>query len=92
MLIGVAVAIQLVHDVLFYVGVIQAVPFGHNQIIDLFKRYAAEGSWKILLADAAMVASSVYLMEQMDAWLTDDQVLWSGLLALYSLMYIIYTQ
>jgi hypothetical protein len=92
LLIGVAVAIQLVHDVLFYVGVIQAVPFGHNQIIDLFKRYAAEGSWKILLADAAMVASSVYLMEQMDAWLTDDQVLWTGLLALYSLMYIIYTQ
>jgi hypothetical protein len=39
-----------------------------------------------------MVASSVYLMEQMDAWLTDDQVLWTGLLALYSLMYILYTQ
>jgi hypothetical protein len=91
-LIGVAVAIQLVHDILFYVGVIQAVPFGHNRILDLFKRYAAEGSWKILVADAAMVAGSVYLMEQMDAWLTDDQVLWSGLLALYSLMFILFTK
>jgi hypothetical protein len=91
-LIGVAIAIQLLHDVLFYVGVIQAVPFGHNRILDLFKRYAAEGSWKILLADAGMVAAAVWGMEQMDAWLTDDQVLWSGLLALYSLMYILYTQ
>lgn len=91
-LIGVAVGIQLLHDVLFYVGVIQAVPFGQNRIIDLFKRYAAEGSWKILVADAAMVAGSVYLMETFDAWLTDDQVLWTGLLALYSLLYILYTK
>jgi hypothetical protein len=91
-LIGVAVGIQLLHDVLFYVGVIQAVPFGQNRIIDLFKRYASEGSWKILVADAAMVAGSVYLMETLDAWLTDDQVLWTGLLALYSLLYILYTK
>lgn len=92
MLIAVAVAIQLLHDILFYVGVIQVVPSGHNRIIDLFKRYALEGGWKILAADAAMVASSVYLMETMDAWLTDDQVLWTGLLALYSLLYILYTK
>ena len=90
-LIGVAVAIQLVHDILFY-GVILVVPPGQNRVMDLFKRYAAEGSWKILLADAAMVAGSVYLMETMDAWLTDDQVLWSGLLALYALLYILYTK
>jgi hypothetical protein len=90
-LIGVAVAIQLVHDILFY-GVILVVPPGQNRIMDLFKRYAAEGSWKILAADAAMVAGSVWLMETLDARLTDDQVLWSGLLALYSLLYILYTK
>lgn len=91
-LIAVAVGIQLLHDILFYVGVIQAVPSGQNRILDLFKRYAAEGSWKILLADAAMVASPVYLMETLDAWLTDDQVTWVGLLGLYSLLYILYTK
>jgi hypothetical protein len=91
-LIGVAVAIQLLHDVLFYVGVIQAVPAGQNRIIDLFKRYAAEGGWKILAADAGMVAASVYLMEFLDGYLTDDQVVWAGLLGLYSLMYILYTK
>ena len=91
-LIGVAVGIQLLHDVLFYVGVIQAVPPGQNRIIDLFKRYAVEGSWKILVADAAMVAASVYLMELLDGYLTDDQVAWTGLLAVYSLLYILYTK
>lgn len=91
-LIAVAVGIQLLHDILFYVGVIQAVPSGQNRIIDLFKRYAAEGSWKILLADAAMVASAVYLMETLDAWLTDDQITWVGLLGVYSLLYILYTK
>jgi hypothetical protein len=60
--------------------------------MDLFKRYAAEGSWKILVADSAMVAASVYGMEALDAMLTDDQVLWSGLLGLYSLLYILYTK
>ena len=90
-LIGFAIAIQLVHDLLFY-GIILVVPPGQNRVMDLFKRYAAEGSWKILLADSAMVAASVYGMEMLDGVLTDDQVLWTGLLGLYSLLYILYTK
>lgn len=90
-LIGVAVAIQLVHDLVFY-GIILAVPAGQNRVMDLFKRYAAEGSWKILVADAAMVAAAVWGMETLDAVLTDDQVLWTGLLGLYALLYIVYTK
>ena len=91
-LVGVAVTIQLIHDVLFYVGVILPIPEGHNKIIDIFKRYAAEGSWKILLADAGMIAASVLLMETLDNNYTDDQVAFLGALASYSLMYIIYTK
>lgn len=91
-LIGVAVTIQMIHDVLFYLLVIQGVPDGQNAIIDLFKRYAAEGSWKILLADAGMVIASVLLMEALDNNLTDDQVGFLGVLAVYSLLYIIYTK
>jgi uncharacterized membrane protein len=91
-LVGVAVTIQLIHDVLFYVGVILPVPSGHNRIIDLFKQYAAEGSWKILLADAGMVAASVLLMETLDNNYTDTQIGFLGLLAVYALSYIIYTK
>jgi hypothetical protein len=91
MLIGIAVAIQVVHDILFYL-IILMVPPGQNRVMDLFKRYAAEGSWKIIVADSAMVAASVYGMETLDAVLTDDQVLWTGLLGLYSLLYVLYTK
>ena len=90
-LIGIAVAIQIVHDLLFY-GIILIVPPGQNRVMDLFKRYAAEGSWKIIVADSAMVAASVYGMELLDGVLTDDQVLFTGLLGLYSLLYVLYTK
>lgn len=90
-LMGLAVGIQLIHDVLFYLLVIQGLPTGQNRIIDLFKRYASEGSWKILVADAAMVVSSVYLMEMFETSFTKDQTTWAGLLAFYSLLYILYT-
>jgi hypothetical protein len=91
-LVGVAVLIQVIHDVLFYVGVIRGIPAGHNRIIDLFKRYASEGGWKIILADAGMVTASVLLMEWMSNTITDDQIAFLGLLAVYSLLYIIYTK
>lgn len=91
-LVGYAVALQVIHDVLFYIGVIQGVPSGQNAIIDLFKRYAAEGSWKIILADSAMVASSVLLMEYLDNQYSDAWISFFGLLAVYSLIYIVHTK
>ena len=91
-LVGIAVLIQVVHDVLFYVGVIQGVPTGQNAIIDLFKKYAAEGSWKIIVADSAMVASSVFIMEWMEENLSKDWIAFAGVLAIYSLLYILYTK
>ncbi len=90
-LVGIAVVIQLVHDVLFYIGIIQGVPSGQNKIIDLFKKYAAEGSWQILLADAGMVTAAVLLMEWYSDNLTTDQTAFLGVLATYSLLYILYT-
>jgi hypothetical protein len=91
-LVGLSVLIQVIHDILFYVLVILGVPEGQNKIIDLFKKYAAEGSWKIILADSAMVASSVLLMEWLDNNYSDSQIGFIGVLAVYSLLYIIYTK
>ncbi len=91
-LAGIAVVIQVIHDVLFYIGVIRGVPTGQNKIIDLFKQYAAEGSWKIIVADSAMIGSSVLLMEGLDNNLSDDQIGFVGSLVAYALLYIIYTR
>jgi len=91
-LVGLSVLIQVVHDVLFYFIVILGVPSGQNAIIDLFKQYAAEGSWKIIVADAAMVTGSVFLMEYYENNLSPDVIRFLGVLAVYSLLYIIYTK
>jgi hypothetical protein len=91
-LVGIAVVIQLIHDIFFYIAIIQGVPAGHNKIIDLFKQYAGEGSWQILLADAAMVTGSVLLMEWYSDNLTSDQTAFIGVLAVYALLYILYTK
>ena len=86
-----AVAIQIIHDLLFYQFIIIPTPRGHNQIIDLFKEYATENSWKIVVYDSLMVASTVLLAQQF-ATMKKSSVAFLGLLGAYALTYIIYTK
>jgi hypothetical protein len=90
-LAGVSVVIQLVHDYLFYILVILGVPRGQNSMIDLFKEYAKENSWKILAADSLMIGSTVFLADALSS-VRKDVVSFLGLLGVYSLTYIIYTR
>jgi len=86
-----AVTIQLVHDGLFYLLVIQKLPEGENGVIDLFKKYASENGYRILIADALMVISSIlgqYYLESLPI----EQTSFLGFLATYALSYIIYTK
>jgi hypothetical protein len=58
--IGLAVTIQIIHDVLFAVA-FNAIPRGKSGIMDVFKDYGKElGGW-ILLADALMIVSTILL-------------------------------
>jgi len=91
-LVSLSVTIQLIHDILFYIGVIVPLPMGHNKVIDLFKKYSSEGSWKILLADAAMITGSVLGMEYLEKEYSTDQIIFLGLLAVYALTYLVYTR
>ena len=51
----VLLTVQLIHDSALYEFVIKPYPQGHNQIIDVYKTYADENGYKILLVDSAMV-------------------------------------
>lgn len=85
-----SIIIQVIHDFLFYVGVILPIPKGHNSMIDVFKKYSAEGGYKILLADSAMIGGTVFLGDYLKMF-SDKIVTFIGLLGVYSLTYIIYT-
>jgi hypothetical protein len=58
MFTGVTVAIQLIHDLAFYHGIILQVPRGQNMMIDVFKDYAVEAGGKILFGDSLMTIAS----------------------------------
>lgn len=90
-LAAVSIAVQIVHDYLFYILVILGVPKGQNSMIDLFKEYASENSWKILVADSTMIGSTVVLADMLSEY-SDSVTSFIGLLGAYALTYIIYTK
>ena len=55
---GTTVVVQLVHDILFYFGVIRPIPQGSNAMMDVFKDYAEGGGVKILASDSLMMVGS----------------------------------
>lgn len=55
------VAIQVLHDILFYVLVILPTPKGQNGIIDILKPYAAEAGWRAIPGDSWMMIASAVL-------------------------------
>ena len=87
----VSVIVQVIHDYLFYIGVILPLPKGQNAVIDLFKKYSNEGGYKIILADSAMIGGTVYLADYLTS-VSRDKVIFVGLLGLYALLYIVYTK
>jgi len=53
----VAVIIQITHDILFYI-LFSITPRGVNKMLDTFKDYANEVSYKAILADSGMIIMS----------------------------------
>ena len=84
-----AVVVQIIHDIIFAYGVVDKIPQGHNDMIDVFKTYIQGGS-KILLVDAAMIAGSIGIASAMKN--QDSHYTVSGfLVTAYALSYILYT-
>lgn len=60
--VGLLVAIQAIHDILFYVLVIKPFPRGLNEMMDVFQDYSKGGA-KIIAGDAGlMIGSAIVAM------------------------------
>lgn len=88
---GLMIVIQIVHDLLFYVGVIRPIDKGANDMVDVFKDYAEQGSWKILIADAGMIIGSTAVAM---AYKTTSMPVIAGITAVaaYSVPYLLATK
>jgi hypothetical protein len=91
-LVFAAILVQLLHDVFFYFVVIRGLPQGQNQMIDVFKSYADEGGWTILLADALIMTGTVTIATFWDLLFSYRFIAFQTLLGMYSLIYITYTK
>ena len=83
---AIALAVQVVHDVLFYLGVIRQVPEGQNGIIDVFKKYAEAGSYKVVVGDSAIMAGTSIVSMVLKAFPAHGAV-FLGLASLYVIPY-----
>ncbi len=84
----IAVSIQIIHDILFYV-LFSNIPRGVNKMIDTFKDYAKEVSYKAIIADSAMIILSCLIA----AYLVDKSINTNIIvlvLFLYLLPYLLY--
>jgi hypothetical protein len=86
---GTLVGVQVIHDILFYLGIIRPIPQGQNAMIDVFKEYS-EGGAKVIAGDSAMmIGSSVLAMILKSA--APHLVIATALIATYAIPFVLET-
>lgn len=83
-----AVIIQIIHDLSFYLF-FSMVPRGVNRMLDTFKDYAKEVSYKAIFADSGMMIMSSLLASSLANQTTNMNVI-VLILSIYLLPYLLY--
>jgi len=89
--IAILVIVQLVHDILLYLLIINPVPENTNSVIDVYKDYAKEHGSKILFADSLMMIGSAIIamnLKDMDMHYTTTLLVCS----IYIIPYLLYAK
>ena len=83
-----AVIVQITHDILFYI-LFTNIPRGVNKMIDTFKDYAKEASYKAILADSGMMIMASLLAFYLVNQSTNTNII-ILIVFLYLLPYLLY--
>lgn len=89
--LSILVIVQAIHDILFYLGVILPLPRGLNAMMDTFKDYSIENSWKIIVGDAGLMLASAGVFIGLEKLSVSWQIA-VGLLTAYALPYALTTR
>lgn len=87
--IGLAVAIQMTHDILFS-KIIKLIPPGNSPIINIFKSYSESAGFDVLFTDSMMIISSIFFMKLIEGF-SLNQKMFILILSLYILPYFLYS-
>jgi len=84
----VMLVIQITHDILFYL-MITIIPRNSNKIIDVFKDYADEVSYKAIIADSIMIIASGLIASYLANFNANTNII-ILVVFLYLLQYVLY--
>jgi hypothetical protein len=84
----IAVIVQIIHDILFYIF-FSNTPRGLNKMLDTFKDYSNEASYKAILSDSAMMIMSCMIASYLVNTSTNNNII-ILILSLYVLPYLLY--
>ena len=87
---GLAVCIQIIHDFLFYF-LFSNTPLKYSFILDFFKKYAEEVSFRAILGDSCMMITTCFLSSHF-ATLNLNLNIISMIINLYFIPYLIYME
>lgn len=85
-----AVFIQILHDVLFYL-LFTNTPIGYSYILDFFKKYAGEISWHAIVGDSIMMIVACVLSSYMATLDTNMNII-TLIISLYFYPYMLYME
>jgi hypothetical protein len=83
-----AVVVQIIHDILFYIF-FENIPRGTNKMLDTFKDYANEVSYKAIFADSGMMIMSSFIASYLANKNLNTNII-VLILSLYLLPYLLY--
>jgi hypothetical protein len=83
-----AVLVQVVHDILFYIF-FKNVPRGINKMLDTFKEYANEASYKAILSDSGMMILSCLIASYLANYSANYNII-VLIVFIYLLQYLLY--
>lgn len=83
-----AVGIQITHDILFYLF-FKSLPRGTNKMLDTFKDYANEVSYKAILSDSCMIIMSSLIASYLANKTMNTNII-VMIVSLYILPYLLY--
>jgi hypothetical protein len=86
--IALALVVQFVHDMLFY-AFFKSVPRGMNRMLDTFKDYAGEVSYKAVLADGGMMIMAALVASYLAGSTLNTNII-VLIVLLYLLPYLLY--
>jgi hypothetical protein len=87
--IGLAVVIQVIHDILFY-QLCVSIPRGRSHILDIFKNYGMENGYKAILSDSAMMVCAILIGSYLKGKSLNMNII-TMIVAVYIVPYLIYS-